>query len=135
MLRDGGTVKAQIWDTAGQERYKAICGAHYKRAVGALLVYDITSRDSFEQLDVWIENLMSRAEKDIQIILLGNKVDKVRKNPNLREVDTREGKMLADQNGFMFFETSAFASENVNVAFETLLNSISDVKKRNYSNG
>ena len=78
MLRDGGTVKAQIWDTAGQERYKAICGAHYKRAVGALLVYDITNRESFEQLDTWIENLMSRAEKDIQIILVGNKIDKVR---------------------------------------------------------
>ena len=78
MLRDGGTVKAQIWDTAGQERYKAICGAHYKRAVGALLVYDITNRESFEQLDTWIENLTSRAERDIQIILIGNKVDKVR---------------------------------------------------------
>ena len=49
-LKDGGTVKAQIWDTAGQERYKAICGAHYKRALGALLVYDITNRETFEQL-------------------------------------------------------------------------------------
>ena len=41
-LKNGGTVKAQIWDTAGQERYKAICGAHYKRALGALVVYDVT---------------------------------------------------------------------------------------------
>ena len=58
-LRNGGTVKAQIWDTAGQEKYKAICRAHYKRALGALLVYDITSRETFDELDTWIENLMS----------------------------------------------------------------------------
>ena len=61
-LRNGATVKAQIWDTAGQERYKAICSAHYKRALGALLVYDVTNRETFEELDTWIENLMSKAE-------------------------------------------------------------------------
>tara|TARA_B110000285_G_C14793899_1_gene454292 strand:- start:363 stop:638 length:276 start_codon:yes stop_codon:yes gene_type:complete len=64
-LRNGGTVKAQIWDTAGQEKYKAICRAHYKRALGALLVYDITSRETFDELDTWIENLMSQSEPDI----------------------------------------------------------------------
>ena len=89
-LRNGGTVKAQIWDTAGQERYKAICGAHYKRALGALLVYDVTSRETFDEIDTWIENLMSRAEPDIQVILVGNKIDKVRQNPNSREVDVEE---------------------------------------------
>ena len=64
-LRNGGTVKAQIWDTAGQEKYKAICRAHYKRALGALLVYDITARETFDELDTWIENLMSQSEPDI----------------------------------------------------------------------
>ena len=78
-LRNGRTVKAQIWDTAGQERYKAICGAHYKRALGALIVYDVTNRRSFEDLEeTWIENLMSRAEPDIRVILVGNKIDLVR---------------------------------------------------------
>ena len=77
-LRNGGTVKAQIWDTAGQEKYKAICRAHYKRALGALLVYDITARETFDELDTWIENLMSQSEPDIQVILVGNKMDKVR---------------------------------------------------------
>ena len=77
-LRNGGTVKAQIWDTAGQEKYKAICRAHYKRALGALLVYDITARETFDELDTWIENLMSQSEPDIQVILVGNKMDRVR---------------------------------------------------------
>ena len=64
-LKDGSTVKAQIWDTAGQERYKAICGAHYKRAMGALLVYDVTMRETFDELDSWIDSLMSKAEPEI----------------------------------------------------------------------
>jgi len=62
-LRNGGTVKAQIWDTSGQER--SICGIHYKKALGALIVYDVTSRETFEGLDVWIQYLMDRAEPDI----------------------------------------------------------------------
>lgn len=65
-LENGHTVKAQIWDTAGQERYKTICGAHYKKSVGALVVYDITNRSSFDDLQTtWIENLMQRAEPNI----------------------------------------------------------------------
>ena len=62
---DDHVVKFEIWDTAGQERYKAICGAHYKRAKGALLVYDVTSRETFDELESWIENLMSKAEEEI----------------------------------------------------------------------
>ena len=58
---------------------------------------------------------------------MGNKIDKVRQNPSSREVDVEEAQMLAERNGFMFVETSAFACENVNTAFETLLNAISDV--------
>ena len=77
-LKNGSAIQAQIWDTAGQERYRAICNAHYKKAVGALLVYDVTARETFEELDSWIENLMNRAELDIQVILVGNKIDKVR---------------------------------------------------------
>ena len=95
-LQDGGIVKAQIWDTAGQERYKAICGAHYKRALGALLVYDITSRETFDQLqDSWIDDLEARSSPDIQVILVGNKKDLVRAQPDLREVTEAEGRALA----------------------------------------
>ena len=85
-LPSGGTVKAQIWDTAGQERYKAITSAHYKRAIGALLVYDITKEQTFYSASKWITELKEHAEKDIVIMLVGNKLDLVKKNPNLRRV-------------------------------------------------
>ena len=68
-------MKAQIWDTAGQERYRAICSAHYRRALGALLVYDVTKESTFMNLKVWLDNLKAHAEQDIIIILVGNKVD------------------------------------------------------------
>ena len=54
-MRDGATVKAQLWDTAGQEKYRPIVMAHYRRAAGALVVYDITNRQSFENIKWWIE--------------------------------------------------------------------------------
>lgn len=76
-LPSGGTVKAQIWDTAGQERYKAITSAHYKRAIGALLVYDITKEQTFYSASKWMNDLREHAEPDIVIMLVGNKLDLV----------------------------------------------------------
>ena len=73
---------------------------------------------------------MSNAEPDIQVILVGNKIDKVRQNPSSRQVEIEEAQALAERNGFMFVETSAFASENVETAFEQLLNAISEVRAR-----
>ena len=96
VMRDGRTVRAQIWDTAGQEKYRAITSAHYKRSVGAVLVYDVTSRETFEELDTWIEHIQSRAEPNVKVILVGNKVDKVRHNAANRQVGMEEGQQLAD---------------------------------------
>ena len=64
-LAVGGTVKAQIWDTAGQERYRAITSAHYRRAVGALLVYDVTKASTFTNCQKWLEDLRQNAEPDV----------------------------------------------------------------------
>ena len=94
------------------------------------MVYDVTMRETFNELESWIENLMNKSEPDIQVILVGNKVDRVRQNPSLRQVDQMEAQQLADQNNFLFVETSAFACENVSTAFETLLNAISVVRER-----
>ena len=71
---------------------------------------------------------MSRAEPDIQVILVGNKIDKVHQNPSNRQVEVAEAQELAEKNGFMFVETSALAAENVTTAFEELLNAVSDVR-------
>ena len=68
-------VKAQIWDTAGQERFRAITGAYYRNAVGAVLVYDLTSRPSFESMTKWIKEVRNNADPSIVMILVGNKSD------------------------------------------------------------
>ena len=72
---EGNKIKMQIWDTAGQERYKSITNAYYKGAKGALLVYDITKKPSFDSIDRWITDLKSNADEQITIILVGNKSD------------------------------------------------------------
>ncbi|CAG9318456.1 unnamed protein product [Blepharisma stoltei] len=131
-LKSGRTVKAQIWDTAGQERYHAIVSAHYRRAIGALLVYDITNARSFGNAQRWIEELKSKAEPDIVIMLVGNKIDLAAKNPEARQVSTDQAKKFAQAEGLMFIETSAVTSTMIKEAFETLLEEIysNSMKKR-----
>lgn len=72
---DGKIVKIQIWDTAGQEAFQAITRTYYKGAVGALLVYDITRRDTFNHVTKWLEEVQTNSSKSIVIILIGNKKD------------------------------------------------------------
>lgn len=68
-------VRAQIWDTAGQERYRAITNAYYRNAVGALLVYDITKRNTYENINKWYSELKDHADSSIKVLLVGNKCD------------------------------------------------------------
>jgi len=75
MKIEGSTVQAQIWDTAGQERYKAITNTYYRNAVGAFLVYDISKRLSYENIDKWLNELRDHAHPNIAILLVGNKSD------------------------------------------------------------
>mmetsp|Transcript_28489 Transcript_28489/g.32944 ORF Transcript_28489/g.32944 Transcript_28489/m.32944 type:complete len:224 (+) Transcript_28489:53-724(+) len=131
-LKTGGRVKTQIWDTAGQERYRAITGAHYRKAVGALVVYDITKEKSFENVAKWIEELKYNAEPDIVIMLVGNKVDLSDSNPNMRKVKYEDAAKFAASNGILFCETSAVSAQNVSDAFEDLLQEIYDVRNRKH---
>lgn len=106
-------VKAQLWDTAGQEKYRAITVAHYRKALGALIVYDLTKRSSFDNLRFWLGSLQEHSDpKQLHIMLVGNKLDKVEMNPSDRQVTMHEVKMLASEfpdlhDNIMFFETSA----------------------------
>ena len=129
-LMTGGTVRAQIWDTAGQERYKSITSAHYRRAVGALLVYDVTNEKSFINLKKWLDDLKENAEPDIIIMLVGNKIDLCDKNPNIRRVSTEQGIKFAQQYSMLFEETSAINVTRVREAFENLLQEIYNFKSR-----
>ncbi|XP_058087037.1 ras-related protein Rab11A [Magnolia sinica] len=122
------SVKAQIWDTAGQERYRAVTSAYYRGAVGAMLVYDITKRQTFDHIPRWLEELRGHADKNIVIILIGNKSDL----ENQRAVPTEDAKEFAQKEGLFFLETSALESTNIETAFLTVLTEIFNiVNKKN----
>jgi small GTP-binding protein len=127
-LQSGGTVKAQIWDTAGQERYRAITSAHYRRAVGAMLVYDVTSEKTFANAKRWMEELRDHAEPDIVIMLVGNKIDLCDRNPAARKVPIEQASEFAKANRLLFEETSSITAARVKESFETLLQAIYNEK-------
>ena len=110
----------QIWDTAGQERFKNITASYYKGGNGILVVYDITDRESFENLNSWLIEIEKNANKNVYKLLIGNKCDLEEK----RKVSYQEGKDFAASNGMQFIETSAKADTKVKDAFELLTQEI-----------
>lgn len=120
ILYDGKKIKAQIWDTAGQERYRAITSAYYRGAMGALLVYDLSKRLSYENVSRWLKELRDHADPNIVIMLVGNKKDL----RHMRQVQTDESKEFCRQNNLYFIETSALLDANVTEAFEKILQEI-----------
>eukprot|EP01138_Halocafeteria_seosinensis_P004609 gb/GECG01004715.1/.p1 GENE.gb/GECG01004715.1/~~gb/GECG01004715.1/.p1 ORF type:complete len:213 (+),score=32.83 gb/GECG01004715.1/:1-639(+) len=113
---DGKRIKLQIWDTAGQERFRTITTSYFKGAQGILLVYDITDRDSFENVDTWITEIHRNADKQVSKVLVGNKADMEKD----RVVTEEEGRKLAERFGVPFFEASAKDDKNVTEVFEHL---------------
>ena len=116
----GHKIKAQIWDTAGQERYKAITSAYYKGSKGALIVYDITRKESFTNLEKWVNELKSTADPKVTIIIIGNKNDLEDKRQVLKE----QGEEKAKSFGCAFLETSAFSGDNIEKAFNMMIKEI-----------
>ncbi|KAE8708978.1 Ras-related protein RABA2c [Hibiscus syriacus] len=124
---EGKTVKAQIWDTAGQERYRAITSAYYRGAVGALLVYDITKRQTFDNTLQWLKELRDHAGSNIVVIMMaGNKSDL----NHLRAVSKEDAESFADKEGLSFLETSALDASNIENAFQTMLLDIYQILSR-----
>ena len=117
---NGKKVKLQIWDTAGQERFKNITASYYRGGNGVLVVYDITDRDSFENLNSWLIEIEKNANKNVYKLLIGNKSDLEEK----RKVTYQEGKDFATSNGMQFIETSAKTASKVQEAFELLTQEI-----------
>ena len=113
-------IKAQIWDTAGQERYKAITRAYYKGAKGAFIVYDITRKETFDDVDKWRNELISSCNQEITVMLIGNKCDL----EDQREISKEQGEEKAKSFGFSFLETSALSGENLEKGFQMLIEEI-----------
>ena len=103
-------IDVQLWDTAGQERFRSITTSYYKASQGLILMYDITKRDSFDALGIWIDSVRESLGEgnNYLLILLGNKVDLVQSNPDLREVTLEEAENLCkDTNIYWGGECSA----------------------------
>ena len=121
-------IKVNIWDTAGQERFTSMITTYYKGAKGALLVYDITRRNTFNNIDNWLKELIAINSDKISIMLIGNKNDL----SLLRRVSKSEAQYKANKYGIKFYETSALDSSNINHAFEDLIKDIYIKTKNNY---
>ncbi|CAI6098615.1 unnamed protein product [Clonostachys chloroleuca] len=111
-------MKLSLWDTAGQETYKSVTRSYFRGASGALLVFDLSRRQTFQHVTDWLNDLRQIAEPDIVVILVGNKADLARQEKNEREVTREEAEEWAKRNGVMeYVETSAKSGENVEKAF------------------
>ena len=117
---DNHTIRVQIWDTAGQERYKAITSAYYKGAKGAFVVYDITRKNSFDSIDKWISDLKAGADAKITLMLIGNKNDL----EDQRQISKEQGEGKAKSFNMAFLETSALSGENLDKAFQMMVNEV-----------
>ncbi|ETE68623.1 Ras-related protein Rab-27B, partial [Ophiophagus hannah] len=114
-------VHLQLWDTAGQERFRSLTTAFFRDAMGFLLMFDLTSQQSFLNVRNWMSQLQANAYcENPDIVLIGNKADL----SDQREVNERQAKELADKYGIPYFETSAASGQNVEKAVETLLDLI-----------
>ena len=128
---DKKLVKMQIWDTAGQERFRNVISSYFKGAHGILLIYDITAKDSFKELENWLGEVERNANSQVLKILIGNKCDL----EDRREISKDEGEAFAMRNGMQFMETSAKLNTNVNEAFEALAKiMVESSNKRNVIN-
>ena len=109
-------IKMQIWDTAGQERFRNVVSTYFRGSNGILLIYDVTNKDSFKNLESWLIEIEKNASENVLKILIGNKNDLV----DDKEITTEEGQKFANRNNMQFIETSAKMNTNVTEAFETL---------------
>ena len=120
--------KIELWDTAGQERYKSITAVYYKGAKGALIVYDTTSKPSFDDIDKWLNEIRDKSSNDIKLMIIGNKIDL----KDFREVPNELAMNKAKELGIPLMETSALDATNVKEAFCDLLKEIyKDLKSKN----
>ncbi|CCC11514.1 hypothetical protein SMACR_02172 [Sordaria macrospora] len=135
------TIKFEIWDTAGQERFASLAPMYYRNAQAALVVYDLTKPTSLIKAKHWVAELQRQASPGIVIALVGNKLDltsdsagtaevsgdgddNAEDSGDARKISTEEAKTYAEEEGLLFFETSAKTGHNVTEVFTAIANAI-----------
>lgn len=158
------TIKFEIWDTAGQERFASLAPMYYRNAQSALVVYDLTKPTSLIKARHWVAELQRQASPGIVIALVGNKLDLtngegVESEPHTtdpdeepsgsgpeaeadddgdgdaRKVSTKEGRTYAEEEGLLFFETSAKTGFNVQEVFTAIANAIPETQMKGSRGG
>ena len=123
VLKNGKNIKLQIWDTAGQDRFRAITKNYYKGANGIILIYDVTNPKTYDNVKNWVTQIREEASPNVVVYLCGNKIDMKEE----RQVKEEDGKIMAEEFGFPFNETSARDGININETFEDLVERIDSV--------
>ncbi|TFY82556.1 hypothetical protein EWM64_g1451 [Hericium alpestre] len=122
---DDRTVRLQLWDTAGQERFRSLIPSYIRDSTVAIVVFDITNRQSFLSTSKWIDDVRSERGNDVMVVLVGNKADLSDK----RQVTLEEATAKSQQLNIMFMETSAKAGHNVKSLFKKIAMSLPGMEK------
>lgn len=120
---EGKRIKMTIWDTAGQERFRTLTSSYYRGAQGIVLVYDVSRRDTFENLDLWLQEVEVYSPsngKEVVKLLVGNKIDKE------RVVSRKEAEAWAKSKGMLFVESSAKTKIGIQQVFDEVVQKILD---------
>jgi len=130
---DQKTIKLQIWDTAGQERFRTISSTYYRGAHGIIVVYDVTNRVSFDNVQRWLSEIDKYARENVNKLLVGNKADAAEGADSSRQVAMDDGKKFAESKDIPFLETSAKTGTFVDTAFLMMAHEIKN--KMNSTSG
>ena len=120
-MKNGGKLMTQIWDTAATENFRHICMFHYRNAIGAIIIYDLTKPFTFTKCEEWLRDFREVAHEKAKAIIVGNKLDRIEQDPTFRRVDQEMVKRWAKEHDVMHFEVSATKNKHVYEAVEALL--------------
>jgi small GTP-binding protein len=120
-------VKNQFWDTSGQEKFKTIMNSYYRNSISCIVVYDVTNRCSFSNVEYWMQELSEHVDiQNVSLLLVGNKSDL----KDLRQVPIEEGATVANRYNAMFLETSALNNSNIHEVFNKLAHDVYSKQKK-----